>query len=302
MELNFFPLYMSRPLFYASVLGLSFLSKRFNIINLSILFFEIAMLKLFFSFPCMFMFYLVAAIGKGQIHDIGGQKIDTTWFDAHATFYGDISGGETMQGACGYGDLFKQGYGLETTALSTALFNKGLTCGACFEIKCVNDPQWCYPKAGSIKVTATNFCPPNYSKSDGNWCNPPLKHFDLSMAMFTKLAQYKAGIIPVMYRRVLCSKKGGVQFQVKGNPYWTVVLIYNVGGAGDVKDVKIKGSSTGWIQMRRNWGVNWQTGTKLTGQSLSLQVTTSDGKMVEFDKVAPANWQFDQIFNGKKNF
>ncbi|XVF16730.1 hypothetical protein REPUB_Repub10bG0057300 [Reevesia pubescens] len=207
-----------------------------------------------------------------------------------------------QKGACGYGDLFKQGYGLETAALSTALFNKGLTCGACFEIKCDNDPQWCYPNAGTIKVTATNFCPPNYSKPDGNWCNPPLKHFDLSMPMFTKLAQYKAGIIPVKYRRVLCSKKGGVQFQVKGNPYWTVVLMYNVGGAGDINDVKIKGSSTGWIQMSRNWGVNWQTGTKLTGQSLSFQVTTSDGKMVQFDNVAPANWQFNQVFNGKKNF
>ncbi|XWS32953.1 hypothetical protein CRYUN_Cryun22dG0035100 [Craigia yunnanensis] len=249
---------------------------------------SMASLKLFFSF-LMFMVYLAAAI-------------DTNWYDAHATFYGDMNGGETMQGACGYGDLFKQGYGLETTALSTALFNNGLTCGACFEIKCVNNPQWCYPNAGTIKVTATNFCPPNYSKPDGNWCNPPLKHFDLSMPMFVKLAQYKAGIIPVQYRRVLCSKKGGVQFHIKGNPYWTLVLMYNAGGAGDIKDVKIKGSSTGWIQMSRNWGVNWQTGTKLTGQSLSFQVTNSDGKMLEFDNVAPANWQFDQIFNGKKNF
>ncbi|EOY03633.1 hypothetical protein QUC31_017631 [Theobroma cacao] len=254
-----------------------------------------AVLKFFFSF-LLCMSCLAAAMGKWQRH------IDTNWHDAHATFYGDMSGGETLQGACGYGDLFEQGYGLETTALSTALFNNGLTCGACFEIKCVNNPQWCYPNAGTIKVTATNFCPPNYSKPDGNWCNPPLKHFDLSMKMFTKLAQYKAGIIPVQYRRVLCSKKGGVQFQVKGNPYWTLVLLYNVGGAGDVKNVKVKGSSTGWIQMSRNWGVNWQTGTKLTGQSLSFQVTTSDGKMLEFDNVAPANWLFDQIFDGKKNF
>ncbi|KAB2085284.1 hypothetical protein ERO13_A05G371800v2 [Gossypium hirsutum] len=261
-----------------------------------------ATLKLFFSF-LMVTVHLISSMAANRHMLMGNQMIDSNWYDAHATFYGDMSGGGTMQGACGYGDLFKQGYGLQTTALSTALFNNGLTCGACFEIKCFNDPQWCYPKAGSIIVTATNFCPPNYSKPDGNWCNPPLKHFDLSKPMFTKLAYYKAGIIPVNYRRVLCYKKGGVQFQIKGNPYLTLVLLYNVGGVGDVKDVKIKGSSTGsWLQMSRNWGVNWQTGTKLVGQGLSFQVTTSEGKMIVFDNVVPANWQFNQVFDGKKNF
>ncbi|KAK2663292.1 hypothetical protein Ddye_001866 [Dipteronia dyeriana] len=247
----------------------------------------------------LFMALLVMTMSTGiQI----GSKIDGNWYDAHATFYGDMKGGETMQGACGYGNLFKQGYGLETAALSTALFNNGLTCGACFEIMCVNDRQWCIPNAGTIKITATNFCPPNYSKPHDNWCNPPQKHFDLSMPMFTKLAAYKAGIIPVRYRRVLCSKQGGVKFEIKGNPNWIVVLLYNVGGAGDVVGVKIKGSKTAWIPMTRSWGQNWFTATNLLGQTLSFQVTLSDGKMLQFDNVAHANWQFKQAFDGKTNF
>ncbi|KAE8720398.1 Expansin-A24 [Hibiscus syriacus] len=255
-----------------------------------------AILKLFLSF-----LILGSVMAKRRSH-IGRRLVDQTWYDAHATFYGDMTGAATMQGACGYGDLFKQGYGLETTALSTSLFNNGLTCGACFEIQCVDDPQWCIPGAGTIIVTATNFCPPNYSKPTGNWCNPPLKHFDLSMPMFTKIAQYKAGIIPVKYRRVLCSKQGGVQFQISGNPYFILVLLYNVGGAGDISGVNIKGSNTGWIPMSRNWGVNWQTATQLLGQSLSFQVTNSDGIMVEFDDVVPSDWQFGQVFDGRINF
>ena len=206
------------------------------------------------------------------------------------------------EGACGYGDLNKQGYGLQTAALSTALFNNGSTCGACFEIMCDNDPQWCIQNAGTITITATNFCPPNYDKPEGNWCNPPLQHFDLSMPMFTKLATYKAGIIPVKYRRVPCNKQGGVRFEITGNPNWLLVLLYNVGGAGDVSNVKIKGSNTDWIQMTRNWGQKWNTGTVLGGQSLSFQVTTSDGKMLQFDDVAPANWQFGQNYEAKNNF
>ncbi|ESW11492.1 hypothetical protein PHAVU_008G034700 [Phaseolus vulgaris] len=229
---------------------------------------------------------------------------DSTWQSAHATFYGDMQGGETMQGACGYGNLFQQGYGLETAALSTALFNNGLSCGACFEIKCVDDPQWCIPNAGSIKVTATNFCPPNYSSPNfDHWCNPPQKHFDLSMSMFTTIAEYKAGIIPVKYRRVPCSKSGGVKFQTAGNPYWLQVLLYNVGDGGDVSQVNIKGSnSNGWTSMSRVWGQNWVTGENLVGQSLSFQVSTSDGRVLEFDGAIPSNWQFGQSYEANTNF
>ncbi|KAL3645622.1 Expansin-A18 [Castilleja foliolosa] len=228
----------------------------------------------------------------------------TQWQLAHATFYGDETASETMGGACGYGNLFSSGYGTDTAALSTVLFNNGYGCGQCFQLRCVNSP-WCFKGSPITTVTATNLCPPNWSQdsNNGGWCNPPRTHFDMAKPAFMKIAQWKGGIVPVMFRRVMCVRKSGLRFRFEGNGYWLLVYVMNVGGGGDVANMWVKGSKTGWISMSHNWGASYQAFATLSGQSLSFKITsyTSHETIIAYN-VAPANWQVGITYSAIVNF
>jgi hypothetical protein len=91
---------------------------------------------------------------------------------------------------------------MATVGLSTALFDRGASCGGCYEVRCVEDLKYCLPGT-SIVVTATNFCPPNYGfpADAGGVCNPPNHHFLLPIQAFEKIALWKAGVMPIQYRR-----------------------------------------------------------------------------------------------------
>ncbi|WOL00149.1 hypothetical protein Cni_G08862 [Canna indica] len=252
------------------------------------------------------VFFLVSAATMSSALTLPTVRFQPSrWYYAHATFYGDESASETMGGACGYGNLYNTGYGTATAALSTNLFMDGYACGRCYQIRCTESPH-CYRGAPPITVTGTNLCPPNWAQpsDNGGWCNPPRSHFDLSKPAFMKIAYWRAGIVPVMYRRVACIKKGGIRFLLTGNDYWLLAFVTNVGGGGDVRSVWVKGSrSTAWIRMSRNWGASFQAFSRLGGQSLSFKITSyTTGQTIIATNVAPANWYLGMTYEANVNF
>jgi len=92
---------------------------------------------------------------------------------------------------------------------------------------------------------------------------------------------YQAGVVPVLYQQVKCSRSGGVRFSIAGFNYFLLINIQNLSGSGSVGNAWIKGDNTGWIQMSRNWGANWQALSGLVGQSLSFAVTSTGGQCPE---------------------
>ncbi|KAI3918091.1 hypothetical protein MKX01_041411 [Papaver californicum] len=226
----------------------------------------------------------------------------SSWKFVNATFYGDETARETMGGACGYGNLFDSGYGTNTAALSTTLFNKGIACGTCYQMKCVNS-KWCYKYSPSITVSATNLCPPNWAQesNNGGWCNPPRTHFDLAKPSFMKFVQWKAGIVPVI---VPCTKPGGLRFKFQGNGYWLLVYVMNVAGGGDISKMWVRGSKTAqWISMSHNWGAAYQAFAVLGGQSLSFMIQSySIKEIITASYVAPSNWNTGMTYKSNVNF
>ncbi|KAG5028223.1 hypothetical protein JHK85_012175 [Glycine max] len=195
-----------------------------------------------------FTWIMFIIIGKPAI--VVGTFQPSQWTLSHATFYGDESASATMGGACGYGNLFINGYGKDTAALSSTLFNNGYACGTCYQIQCVQSSA-CYSNVLYTTVTATNLALLIGLR--------PL----MTEAGATHL--WQAGIIPVMYRR-----SGGLRFSFQGNGYWLLVYVMNVGGGGDIANMWVKGSGTEWISMSHNWGASYQAFATLGGQVLSF--------------------------------
>ena len=99
-----------------------------------------------------------------------------------------------------------------------------------------------------------------------------------------------------------CWKSGGLRFTFAGFNYWELVLVTNVAGSGTIQSMSVKGTNTGWIQMSRNWGANWQCLAGLAGQALSFNITSGGGQNILFENVIPDGWLFGQTYSTWQQF
>eukprot|EP00271_Cylindrocystis_brebissonii_P012009 TRINITY_DN30041_c0_g1_i1.p1 TRINITY_DN30041_c0_g1~~TRINITY_DN30041_c0_g1_i1.p1 ORF type:complete len:482 (-),score=44.30 TRINITY_DN30041_c0_g1_i1:1060-2505(-) len=249
-----------------------------------------ALWQKYLSLTTLLVVLAVKVEGKGKLYN---------WLNASATFYGGADGAGTMGGACGYGNLYASGYGLMTAAASTTIWAGGRECGTCYEVKCAS-PSHC-TGSNSIVVTVTNFCP----RGGTGCCNPGRHHLDMSQFAYTKIAAYKSGIVPTIMRRVNCIKHSGVEFSIKGNPWFLSVLVTNVAGPGNLRSMRIstdRGKT--WKGMGQDWGMTWISGGGgKVGKSLSFELVTLTPrrKLVILDAV-PASWSFGGTYSSPSNF
>ncbi|KAK2650283.1 hypothetical protein Ddye_017772 [Dipteronia dyeriana] len=97
---------------------------------------------------------------------------------------------------------------------------------------------------------------------------------------------------------VKCEMRGGLRFTLSGSFQFLSSSVTNVGLDGEFVVVKVNGK-TGWVPMTRKWGQNWKCNVNLIWQPLSFVVTTISRRTPTSYNVAPANWQFGQMYEGK---
>lgn len=98
-------------------------------------------------------------------------------------------------------------------------------------------------------------------------------------------------------------RKGGIRFQFEGNGYWLLVYVMNIGGAGDIGAMWVKGSKTNWISMSHNWGASYQAFSMLRGQALSFKITSlATRQTIVAYNVAPSYWNAGLTYQANVNF
>lgn len=232
------------------------------------------------------------------------------WYTAGATWYGSPNGAGSDGGSCGYGNIVSEApFSSMVTGIGPSLYKSGKECGACYLIKCTNNPS-CSRK--TARVVITDFCP-------GGACLSDAAHFDLSGTAFGAMAipgqedkLRDAGVLKIRFARVPCDYSGKtIVFHVDqgSNPNYIAVVIEFEAGDGDLARVDLKQASSSdeaneWLEMNQSWGAVWQLnpGFELR-PPLSIRLTSQySAQTLVAKNVIPVGWRPGATYRSVVNY
>ncbi|XP_025636371.1 putative expansin-B2 [Arachis hypogaea] len=223
------------------------------------------------------------------------------WDQTQATWYGTPDGAGSESGACKYGKTVENPpISKLTAAAGHYIFRQGYGCGACYEVKCTDNPA-CSGK--SVTVVVSDECP---------WCSG--YHFNLSGAAFASLANpsqqdtlRKLGQVNLQYRRVSCSFGDSIAFMVgekSRSEYLEVSMEYVNGDA----DVHIE-NTISFDNISHVWGPTWSVFAGGYDLQPPFNFTLAQhypngikGKTIIIRDMIPKDWKIGQVYRSKINF
>ena len=192
-----------------------------------------------------------------------GTTLSSEQTTGKATFY-DYSGTEVV--ACS----FDVGGDTDIVAMSDDDYAKGASCGSCLA---VSGPK------GKVTVRVVDRCP-GCEKS----------HIDLSAQAFAKIADPKAGRVPITYQLVACDVPGKMSYRIKegSSKYWTAIQIRDHKIPITKVEYKKNGVYTDMGRAEYNYFID-PKGVGDQPAGIAIRITGSDGQVVEdtIPKVEP---------------